>query len=34
MVYWIIYIGDVILVKTLATATEYVLALATLGDET
>jgi len=31
---WIIYTGDVILVKTLATATEYVLALATLGDTT
>jgi hypothetical protein len=32
--YWIIYIGDVILAKTLATATEYVLALAILGNVT
>jgi hypothetical protein len=29
-----IYIGHVILAKMLATATEYVLALATLGDVT
>jgi hypothetical protein len=29
-IYWIIYIGNVILAKTSATATEYVLALATL----
>ncbi len=32
MVLRIVYIGDVILVKTSATVTEYVLALATLGD--
>jgi hypothetical protein len=31
---WIVYIGNVILAKTLATATKYVLALATLGDAT
>jgi hypothetical protein len=31
---WIVYIGNVILAKMLATATEYVLALATLGDTT
>ncbi len=29
---WIIYIGNVISAKTSATATEYVLTLATLGD--
>ncbi len=31
---WVIFIGDVILAKMLVTATEYVLALATLGDIT
>jgi hypothetical protein len=31
---WIVYIGNVILAKMWATATEYVLALATLGDAT
>ena len=31
---WVIYIGDVILEKTSVTATEYFLALATLGDIT
>jgi hypothetical protein len=34
VVQWIIYIGDVILTKTSVTATEYVLALATLGNAT
>jgi hypothetical protein len=32
--YWIIYIGDVISAKTSVTATECVLAWATLGDAT
>ncbi len=31
---WVIFIGDVILAKMLVTATEYILALATLGDIT
>jgi hypothetical protein len=31
---WIVYIVNVILAKTSTTATEYVLALATLGDTT
>jgi len=31
---WIVYIGNVILAKMWVTATEFVLALATLGDAT
>jgi hypothetical protein len=34
IILWIVYIGNVILAKMLATVTEYVLALATLGSAT